>query len=80
MYRLTPSDQSRFSASAQTTQAARVKAHVSSTNDKQRHLTEWVHTDTQMYVWFNPLLCFFGSEGHVALDRNPGTGYDTLLL
>ena len=22
----------------------------------------------------------FGSEGHVALDRNPGTGYDTLLL
>ena len=31
-------------------------------------------------IWFNPLLCFFGSEGHVALDRNPGTGYDTLLL
>ena len=24
--------------------------------------------------------CFFGSEGHVALDRNPGPGYDTLLL
>ena len=22
----------------------------------------------------------FGSEGHVALDRNPGPGYDTLLL
>ena len=31
-------------------------------------------------VWFNPLECFFGSEGHVALDRNPGPGYDTLLL
>ena len=31
-------------------------------------------------VWFNPLLCFFGSKGHVALDRNPGPGYDTLLL
>ena len=31
-------------------------------------------------VWFNPLKCFFGSEGHVALDRNPGPGYDTLLL
>ena len=31
-------------------------------------------------VWFNPLLCFFDSEGHVALDRNPGPGYDTLLL
>ena len=25
-------------------------------------------------VWFNPLLCFFGSEGHVPLDRNPGRG------
>ena len=32
------------------------------------------------FVWFNPLKCFFGSEGHVALDRNPGPGYDTLLL
>ena len=31
-------------------------------------------------VWFNPLKCFFGSEGHVALDRNQGLGYDTLLL
>ena len=29
---------------------------------------------------FNPFWCFFGSEGHVALDRNPGPGYDTLLL
>ena len=27
----------------------------------------------------NTLYCFFGSEGHVALDRNPGAGYDTLL-
>ena len=31
-------------------------------------------------VWFNPLWCFFCIEGHVALDRNPGTGYNTLLL
>ena len=23
---------------------------------------------------------FFGSKGHVALDRNPGSGYNTLLL
>ena len=29
---------------------------------------------------FNPLYSFFGSEGHVALDSNPGPGYDTLLL
>ena len=28
----------------------------------------------------NPLWCFFGSQGHVALDRNPGPGYNTLLL
>ena len=31
-------------------------------------------------VWFNPLKCFFDNEGLVALDRNPGPGYDTLLL
>ena len=31
-------------------------------------------------VWFNPLEFFFGSEGHVALDINPGPVYDTLLL
>ena len=28
----------------------------------------------------NPLKGFFGSEGHVALDINPGPGYDTLLM
>ena len=28
----------------------------------------------------NPLYCFFGSEGHVALDRNRGPGYNTLNL
>ena len=33
-------------------------------------------------VWFglNHYSFFYGSEGHVALDRNPGPGYDTLLL
>ena len=29
---------------------------------------------------FIPLKCFFGSEGYVALERNPGRGYHTLLL
>ena len=29
-------------------------------------------------IWFG-LIHFFGSEGHVALDRNPGPGYNTLL-
>ena len=24
----------------------------------------------------NPLYCFFGSDGHVALDRNPRQGYN----
>ena len=28
----------------------------------------------------NPLECFFDSEGHVALDRYLGPGYNTLLL
>ena len=32
------------------------------------------------FLCFNSLKCFFCSEGHVALDRNPGPGYDTLLL
>ena len=31
-------------------------------------------------IMINPLYCFFGSEGHVALDRNPGQGLNTLLL
>ena len=34
-------------------------------------------------VWFGLIhynAAFFGSEGHVALDRNLGPGYDTLLL
>ena len=35
---------------------------------------------TRGIIWFNPLWCFSGSEGHVALDRNLGPGYDTLLL
>ena len=29
---------------------------------------------------YNPLECFFGIEGHVALDRNLGLVYNTLLL
>ena len=28
----------------------------------------------------SPLESFFGIEGHVTLDRNPGPGYNTLLL
>ena len=28
----------------------------------------------------NSIRVLFGSEGHVALDRNPGPGYNTLLL
>ena len=31
-------------------------------------------------IMINPLECFFGSKGHVALDGNPGLGYNTLLL
>ena len=27
----------------------------------------------------NPLECFLSSEGHVALDRNPGPGYERYL-
>ena len=46
------------------------------------------HTDSQnngetsnvKWVGLIHYSAFFGSEGHVALDRNPGPGYDTLLL
>ena len=31
-------------------------------------------------VLINPLECFFGIDGHVAVDRNPGLGYNILLL
>ena len=33
-----------------------------------------------LLIMINPLKCLFGSEGRVALDRNLGPGYDTLLL
>ena len=41
--------------------------------------------DTQMFVLFvmniiNPLYCFFCIEGHLALERNLGPGYNTLIL
>ena len=46
------------------------------------------HTDSQnngetsnvKWVGLIHYSAFFGSEGHVALDRNPGPWYDTLLL
>ena len=32
-------------------------------------------------IMINSLECFFRDiEGHVALDKNPGPGYNTLLL
>ena len=38
--------------------------------------------NAQILVWFSLIhySAFFGSEGHVALDRNPGPGDNTLLL
>ena len=35
---------------------------------------------TQLTDWLIHYSAFFGSTGHVALDRNPGPGYNTLLL
>ena len=32
------------------------------------------------FFFIYPLWCYFSSEGHAALDRNPGPGYNTLLL
>ena len=35
---------------------------------------------TTTFVKGQSITVFFGLEGHVALDRNPGPGYNTLLL
>ena len=40
-----------------------------------RRVTIW-----QVDWLINPLECSLGIEDHVALDRNPGPGYNTLLL
>ena len=32
------------------------------------------------FILINPIRFFFGSEGRVTLDRNPGPGYYTILL
>ena len=32
------------------------------------------------FIMINQLECFYGIQGHVARDRNPGLGYNTLLL
>ena len=36
--------------------------------------------DLSIYLFINPLESFFYIEGHVAQDKNPGPGYNTLLL
>ena len=41
---------------------------------KRVHHNKCLSKAFKCLVWFNPLKCFFGSEGHVALDRNPGLG------
>ena len=38
------------------------------------------HSNMQKCTSGKNQFAFFGIEGHVALDRNPGPGYDTLLL
>ena len=47
------------------------------TKDLMDHFKVCVHISIAIFIWFrfNPLQCFFGSEGHVALDRNPEAGY-----
>ena len=47
---------------------------------KQKQNTKSLIPEYKSYNMINPLKCFFGIRGHVALDRNPGPGYDTLLL
>ena len=43
-------------------------------------MTRFCYLHYSVLLWFNPLYCFFGIGGHLALDRNPEPGYNTLLL
>ena len=50
---------------------------------KQKNITRTiVHFKCLALVWFGLIhySAFYSSEGHAALDRNPGPGYNTLLL
>ena len=49
------------------------------TNKHAIHIQYLIH-NPMIDSFTNPLKCFFGIEGHVALDKNPRPGYDTLLL
>ena len=53
------------------THALRLRAHVQFFVKRALDLLWWM---------INPLECFFTIEGHIALDRNLGLGYNTLLL
>ena len=44
------------------------------------HRFPWISLLINCWWLINPFEGFFGIEGHVALDRNSGPGYNTLLL
>ena len=41
---------------------------------------QFYHIQFTLIRLIHKLECFFGINGHVALDKNPGPGNDTLLL
>ena len=57
-----------------------LRDHIYQSQERMRTLSRMVFVCLFFVCKLNPLYCFFGSEDHVALDRNPGPGYDTLLL
>ena len=42
------------------------------------YLRSYVYT--RVWMMKNPFVCLFAIDGHEAIDRNPGPGYNTLLL
>ena len=40
----------------------------------------FMYSNQNLPSLINPLVCFLNTKGHAALDRNPGLGYNTLLL
>ena len=50
-----------------------------SQHSHRNHVLQFINQHYILIMMINPL-CFMGTKGHVALDRNPWPGYNTLLL
>ena len=82
LWSLPPAQQHRYPKN--TINPSRVSTSQNTGTHAQKYNTwnreEWRRYDDWLINWLIHFSVFFGSEGHVALDRIQGPGYDTLLL